>query len=131
MKFFQTVSLAALFILASLPAHADSNTKDKFYGALAYDTVTGVYGLSDSQPDKESARQDALSRCRDERGVNCQISGQFWKVCVAVATGNDKNFAFAYGDDMSKETSSALRQCQKHDKDNSCRVPSLHCYKPD
>lgn len=98
------------------------------HGAIAYDSNSGAWGLSDESPSMESAKSSALKYCH-ERGKNCAIIEAFANSCAAIAVGTDG--AVGFGQDNSRRLAGmkAIQDCGHKTKSGMrCFLKKWHCY---
>jgi len=96
------------------------------YGALAYDKVSGAWGLSDFSSDQESANRSALGYC-ERYGPHCVIVASFLTTCAAVATGENNTVIWAKGPNRETAQQSAAQKCANKTK-TACTVQHSNCY---
>lgn len=75
------------------------------YGAIAYSSIDGVYGVSAQNPTIEGAEQEAESNCAViAGGRNCRVVISYGNACAALAVSADG----AWGADSARTTRGEL-----------------------
>jgi hypothetical protein len=100
------------------------------YGAIAFNKVTGYWGVSDRSPDVSYAATSALTYCGLK---DCEIVETFSKTCVAVASGTGNRLAWALSDDPKQARLDAIGKCEEraYGNDHSpCVIQISNCYFP-
>jgi hypothetical protein len=118
----RSLPLVALLALAPAPAFA--------WGALAISQGDGgswSYGVSYNHDSPQSARADAMARCRSEpNGYNCRIVTTFNGQCISVAFNPRGNgYGWATRPNVRQAQAAAHNSCL--DSNPSCRVVATHC----
>ncbi|MEI2429445.1 DUF4189 domain-containing protein [Lysobacter yananisis] len=129
--------------IASLPAHAFACTMvygngwqgcvetperepvqfDR-WGAVATDKSNGAFGAADTVSERARAIKKAIKKCKDNKGVHCEIRLIYRNECAAAVSGSGWDF---FNSDPDRETaiSTAVRRCEE--KDTDCKVVYTRC----
>jgi hypothetical protein len=96
------------------------------YGALAYDSASGAWGMAEPQTDAEAAKASAMKFCA-RFGPACKIVDTFYNTCVAVATGQHSTISWSKDSNLQKAKDQAVVNCFKQSK-SMCPVKLTNCY---
>jgi Domain of unknown function (DUF4189) len=113
------VATAALaFSGVAAPAHAG-------YGAIAYDQMTGSYGLSSNEPTAARANELALKNCAS---AECRVHAVEPHGCGALAkSDSDKAWGGADRENIDAAKRDAIEHCQNHTSTGHCKVVVSAC----
>jgi hypothetical protein len=94
------------------------------WGAIATDGIKGSLGTAVRMPSKEEAKRTALSQCRANGGVNCEVDLEYYNQCAVMVVG-DKGYNTARAATIEKATQLGQKTCSS--ADTNCRVYYADC----
>lgn len=111
---------AALLLLAATASPAEAG-----HGAIAYDQMTGSYGLSSNEPTAARANEVALKKCASPE---CRVYSVEPKGCGALAkSDSDKAWGGADRENLDAAKRDAVEHCQGHTSTGHCKVVVSAC----
>lgn len=82
------------------------------FGAIAYSANNGAWAWANRYQSRQAAEQAALSACRRNGGVYCQIATWFQGACGSLVRGNNpQQWGSGYGPDKQSAYNAAMRNC--------------------
>lgn len=94
------------------------------WGAIATDGIKGSLGTAVRMPSKEEAKRTALSQCRANGGLNCEVDLEYYNQCAVMVVG-DKGYNTARAATIEKATQLGEKTCGS--TDTNCRVYYADC----
>ncbi|KAF1707042.1 DUF4189 domain-containing protein [Pseudoxanthomonas sacheonensis] len=94
------------------------------WGAIATDGIKGSLGTAVRMPSKEEAKRTALSQCRANGGLNCEVDLEYYNQCAVMVVG-DKGYNTARAATIEKATQLGEKTCSS--TDTNCRVYYADC----
>jgi hypothetical protein len=132
-----TILAARAAVLASAATLASSALAvvPNPYGAIAYSSSDGIYGVAANEVELEAAEQRAMANCAVmSGGQDCKIILSFGSGCAALVVSDDGDAVAGYGmttpgelmQGMNKANAYARELCQGRGGDN-CRLEQAFC----
>ena len=118
MQKITTVGLLLALALFVIDASAARYGKRQLWGAIAYNSKSGIYGFAVDRKTKREAETDAFSQC----GSNCDLIKTFRDACGVVAVGG-KRVVWDTGASREIAETKALRKCGG----DSCTIKVWAC----
>ena len=87
---------------------------------------TSILGLADNQASQKDAEALALEDCRNQGGLDCQISLAYHNQCAAVAWGETTGTT-ARAPTIEEASNIAMSNCRK--KTGDCQIYYTNCVK--
>lgn len=119
-RLLSTIALGAALIAGASVAHGQSQT----WATYAYDSQTGRWGLSWGRTDRQTAINEALSRCA---AAGCRAGNVVLARCIAVATGTSPGAGFGTANDAETAKGHALNFCRRGASGSTCEVDAVRC----
>jgi hypothetical protein len=99
------------------------------WGAVAYDTRSGAWGLADESPSREAAKKSALRYC-ERGGAQCDVVDTFRNTCAAIAVGTDGAVGWSHSEHVRQAGLDAMKQCGDRTKSSTrCFLKLWRCYR--
>lgn len=114
------LAMFGVMLTASLAEARPRRANDK-WGAIAYSTSTGRYGIAYDYGTQAQAINSAVERCRVG---DCKAVVWFKNSCGAFAQGNNA-YGWGLGGARAEAEAKALAECRKHG--GNCRVVAWSC----
>lgn len=94
------------------------------WGAVATDPSNGAFGAADTVSERDRAIGKAMKRCKNDRGVRCEVRLVYRNACAAMVSGAAWDF---FQSDPARDVAiaTAMRKCE--DKDSGCKLVYTRC----
>lgn len=110
------------------PVNGQSSRKwEDRWGAIATDAVNAKLGAVTNMPNKRSAEQAAMSKCRSEGGTSCVLELVYYNQCAALVTG-DKLYNLSTAATSEEATERGMKKCAQDEA--NCRLYYSACSLP-
>jgi len=119
-RLFHIVAFGAALLAGATAAHGQSQT----WATYAHDSATGRWGLSWGRTDRQTAINEALSRCAS---AGCRAGNVVLARCIAVATGTQRGPGFGTGNNAETAKAYALQFCARGPAGSTCEVDAVRC----
>jgi hypothetical protein len=101
---------------------------DDRFGAIAYDKKLGAYGFASDKDSQSAADREAIEKCSERGGANCELLDRFKNTCATFAWGTDRGTVRG-GATTQESERNALDACA-NDTGVSCDVIETVCSEP-
>jgi hypothetical protein len=122
----KNLNIALLCYLLAIPSMGFA--KD-YYGALAVDLNSGIFGGSVDMGSEKEAEKVALEFCKKKGGKGCVIANVFSNSCSALAYSKQKKkgkIGWAESS-LSGAENESINRCRSLDKAKDCKVIASVC----
>lgn len=94
------------------------------WGAIASDNDKGALGASDTVSTKKRAQQKAISQCKKNGGINCELKLIYSNGCASVVSGREWRY-YQAGSTRDEAITDGMRRCEQEDRE--CKTTYIAC----
>lgn len=112
---------------APIPSSSTAPKWASRWGAIAKSSTT--VGISANMKDERTASAEALSGCREQGGIDCEIQQTYSNQCVAIVTSSSFSTR-RNASTKDKAIADAIAWCRKESRDKNCKIYYSGCSLP-